>query len=365
MGDLKEEPTPPSIRSQCKGGFSKVAQGRLVLGCQVSKCPERHSWTWVHVRRTVLLPMALSGFHCRKPQISRAVTRSPSGGRRDVISRRIRKVSVGCKNGTSKDIVTIFTGKEDITWYGLIDKFNGHSHLQHWKTENFEREVDTAGGVKGYRFSPPANVFGEVSKNPENDCFCPAGPPCAPNGLFNVSLCQYDSPVLISFPHFYLADPKLRDAVEGISPPEKEKHQLYIDVQPVMGPGLSVKFFGCAHDFHFGDCSVISFSTSKAKSKNLKRAWHCKECCSMNACASAEEDNVDLESVSDSSSSDQWGDPFFRYALTLVCLVLAPPACQTRCLWHLDELVTLQCRAWGHHSPLTQEMVHRILEHSD
>nr|CAD7402578.1 unnamed protein product [Timema cristinae] len=195
--------------------------------------------------------------------------RSVVSGGCDVVFRHVWVV----KNGTSKDIVTIFTGKEDITWYGLIDKFNGHSHLQHWKTEKcnrlngsdgrgvngksygaqvgmhttklrlfnnrnfmpegFEKEVDTAGGVKGYRFSPPTNVFGEVSKNPENDCFCPTGPPCAPNGLFNVSLCQYDSPVLISFPHFYLADPKLRDAVEGISPPEKEKHQLYIDVQPL------------------------------------------------------------------------------------------------------------------------------------
>lgn len=42
-----------------------------------------------------------------------------------------------------------------------------------------------------------------------------------------------DSPILLSFPHFYLADQSLRTAVEGISPPEKDKHQLYIDVQPV------------------------------------------------------------------------------------------------------------------------------------
>lgn len=38
---------------------------------------------------------------------------------------------------------------------------------------------------------------------------------------------------MLSFPHFYLADPKLREAVEGISPPDPEKHQLFIDVQPV------------------------------------------------------------------------------------------------------------------------------------
>lgn len=42
-----------------------------------------------------------------------------------------------------------------------------------------------------------------------------------------------DSPIMLSFPHFYLADDSLRTAVDGISPPEKEKHQLFIDVQPV------------------------------------------------------------------------------------------------------------------------------------
>jgi hypothetical protein len=43
-----------------------------------------------------------------------------------------------------------------------------------------------------------------------------------------------DSPVLISFPHFYMADDSLRTAVEGVSPPEKDKHQFFIDVQPVI-----------------------------------------------------------------------------------------------------------------------------------
>nr|CAD7570187.1 unnamed protein product [Timema californicum] len=33
-----------------------------------------------------------------------------------------------------------------------------------------------------------------------------------------------------------------------------------------------------------------------------------------------------------------WGDPFFCYAITLVCRVLAPPACLIQCLRRLDEL---------------------------
>jgi scavenger receptor class B, member 1 len=31
-----------------------------------------------------------------------------------------------------------------------------------------------------------------------------------------------------------MADDSLRTAVEGVSPPEKDKHQFFIDVQPVI-----------------------------------------------------------------------------------------------------------------------------------
>lgn len=181
------------------------------------------------------------------------------------------------KNGTSKDNVTVFTGAGDITKFGLLDKFNGKPSLLHWKTDfcnridgsdgsifpphmnenttlyvfdkdlcrllplKYQETVITADDVKGFRFSPPDDVFADISINPENECFCPSGPPCAPNGMFNVSLCQFDSPVLLSFPHFYLGDEKLRSAVEGISPPLKEKHGFYIDVQPEMGVSLRAR----------------------------------------------------------------------------------------------------------------------------
>ena len=37
---------------------------------------------------------------------------------------------------------------------------------------------------------------------------------------------------MLSWPHFFQADPKLLDAVEGLKPDQK-KHQSYFDVQPV------------------------------------------------------------------------------------------------------------------------------------
>ena len=117
---------------------------------------------------------------------------------------------------------------DDVTQYGLIDKLNGKSKLQFWGSDEcnvlngtdgsifpphidhnrvlhvydkdlcrllplvYEKEVVTKGDVKGFRFSPPLNVFSDVESTPENMCYCPAGQPsCSPNGLFNVSLCQY------------------------------------------------------------------------------------------------------------------------------------------------------------------------------
>lgn len=84
------------------------------------------------------------------------------------------------------------------------------------------------------RFVPADNVFGTPAENPENACFCNnANGVCdTPSGVFNVSACQFGSPVMLSWPHFFQADPKLLNAVEGLSP-NKEKHQTSVDVQPV------------------------------------------------------------------------------------------------------------------------------------
>ncbi|KAF4525111.1 hypothetical protein B566_EDAN006334 [Ephemera danica] len=44
------------------------------------------------------------------------------------------------KNGTSDAITTVFTGRDNITKYGLIDRFNGRSHLPHWTNEACKRQ---------------------------------------------------------------------------------------------------------------------------------------------------------------------------------------------------------------------------------
>lgn len=40
------------------------------------------------------------------------------------------------------------------------------------------------------------------------------------------------APIVVSFPHFYQADPKYINAVDGLSP-NKEDHETYLDLQPV------------------------------------------------------------------------------------------------------------------------------------
>lgn len=47
-----------------------------------------------------------------------------------------------------------------------------------------------------------------------------------------------DAPVYLSFPHFYKADPKLLDDVEGLSP-DQEKHETFLKIQPVSFKSLN------------------------------------------------------------------------------------------------------------------------------
>jgi len=41
-----------------------------------------------------------------------------------------------------------------------------------------------------------------------------------------------DAPVYLSYPHFYNADQKLLEDVEGLLP-DKEKHETFFKIQPV------------------------------------------------------------------------------------------------------------------------------------
>ena len=110
------------------------------------------------------------------------------------------------------------------------------------------------------RFTPSPSSFTAS----DSSCFSPA-----PSGLFNVSACQRNAPLLLSWPHFYGADPGLQEKVHlhlhlrihlhlhlrlqphmhpylylklhlqirGLSPSQAE-HELQVDVIPSLGVGL-------------------------------------------------------------------------------------------------------------------------------
>lgn len=115
-------------------------------------------------------------------------------------------------------------------------------------------------GIPVFRYVAPKTLFANGSDYPPNEGFCP----CRQSGLLNVSSCRHseniwhffmcfwlhldsgdlyrerffldlDSPVFISHPHFYNADPDLLNSVYGLSPNEVD-HGLFIDIHPVRKP---------------------------------------------------------------------------------------------------------------------------------
>lgn len=72
---------------------------------------------------------------------------------------------------------------------------------------------------------------------PENLCFC--GGECSPSGVMNVTACRFDSPVFMSYPHFYNADQFYLDQVEGLEPNQQD-HEFYMVVEPRTGIPLEV-----------------------------------------------------------------------------------------------------------------------------
>lgn len=85
-------------------------------------------------------------------------------------------------------------------------------------------------GVRTLKFSGGDRTVDNGTLYPENECYCNGK--CVPSGLLNVSSCRYGTPVFMSFPHFFNADPFYHDQVDGMKP-DKEKHQFFMSFEPV------------------------------------------------------------------------------------------------------------------------------------
>ena len=53
-------------------------------------------------------------------------------------------------------------------------------------------------------------------------------------------VCQFDTPIVLSWPHFLHAEDKYTQGVEGLSP-NPEHHGFWFDIQPITGTTLSAK----------------------------------------------------------------------------------------------------------------------------
>ncbi|XP_022824197.1 scavenger receptor class B member 1-like [Spodoptera litura] len=182
------------------------------------------------------------------------------------------------KNGTVSERFTINTGEYDKDKMNIIEQFDGNDHLTFWgspecnsikasdgsifppsqldKTTTlhvfypnlcrrlpfqYEKTIEIVDGIELYRYRMPLNVFDDPGHNPENQCYCEIDTAtCPPRGIINVTDCTMGAPALVSFPHFYLADPKLREDILGLKP-DPLKHDSFIDLHPTLGIALSGK----------------------------------------------------------------------------------------------------------------------------
>lgn len=173
------------------------------------------------------------------------------------------------------DYETVYTGEKDVKKTGLIDTYNGDVNLPQWtgKCANVNGASDgtkfpsfieandtllffrkslcrsakmvrigekTIRGLHTYKYKFMDNELDNGVHNPDNACFCRDGR-CLPVGLIDVTECYYGFPIALSYPHFYLADPKVLENMEGVNP-DPEKHESYFYIQPKSGSPVDLAF---------------------------------------------------------------------------------------------------------------------------
>ncbi|KZC08680.1 Scavenger receptor class B member 1 [Dufourea novaeangliae] len=180
------------------------------------------------------------------------------------------------RNGLNEDRITMHTGTDDMKKIGLIERVNGAEVRKIWGDERCDKVYGTDGsmfpphwierpndaplyvyakdvcrqmpfryerrdfsnGIPTFRYKIPSNLFTWTSNN--DSCFCPKesndsiSRRCPPTGIFNVSTCKFDTPLLVSFPHFYSGDESLFQRIDGLTP-RLEHQENYIDLHQRLG----------------------------------------------------------------------------------------------------------------------------------
>lgn len=189
---------------------------------------------------------------------------------------RFRFSFYGYKNATRGDYYSMNDGMFDIdqlgdivawensstvnTWSedGNCNKIHGsdggtfppfrttQSVLHHFNTDicravsaSYSRKI-TYSGIETNRYEVDETTFTSPSNYSENSCFClnrtkgiTGDDGCLLDGGMELWECQ-GAPVVISMPHFYLANEIYQNGVDGLKP-DKSLHTMFLDVEPMSG----------------------------------------------------------------------------------------------------------------------------------
>jgi len=169
---------------------------------------------------------------------------------------------------------TMYTGAGNPYTLATIHSFDGVQEMNHWNTSQCNKVHGSDGaafnpyiktsdtlwffndqlcramplvfsqtvqhkGLPGLRFKPREDVFMSTKKFQNNNCF--SGPEYEMgDGVFDVRVCQFDTPIVLSWPHFLNAEDKYSRGVEGLAP-DPDIHGFWFDIQQVTGTTLSAK----------------------------------------------------------------------------------------------------------------------------
>jgi hypothetical protein len=148
---------------------------------------------------------------------------------------------------TELPLYTMYTGAGNPYTLANIKSFNGVEEMDHWNSSSCNKVHGSDGaafnpyiktsdtlwffndqlcralpmvysktvehkGLPGLRFKPREDVFMSATKFKENSCY--AGPEYeVGDGVFDVRVCQFDTPIVLSWPHFLHAEEKYSSAV--------------------------------------------------------------------------------------------------------------------------------------------------------
>ncbi|KAG8180256.1 hypothetical protein JTE90_019537 [Oedothorax gibbosus] len=177
------------------------------------------------------------------------------------------------RNATDDGNFTVYSGEEDHSKLNTIKEWNGQSKLNFWKGDACNMINGTNGElgpavrdnqttysffqptfcrslsfdyeknkihkiIISKRFRNTQSIFKDATLN---QCFDQDHE--LPSGVMDLGPCLFNAPIVLSFPHFYLADPTYLEYVQGLNP-NKTQHESFLDVEPTTGltVGLTMRF---------------------------------------------------------------------------------------------------------------------------